>query len=210
MKSLIFLKICIIFILTNLIFFKSFADNYNHKDLTYVKEYLNNLNSLEADFFQVSSDGSIKEGKIYLSIPGKLRLSYKNPDNILITSNGFWLTVQDKKLKQTNNFPINQTPINLFLNKKLNFNEDEFKIKFEKRSGIITLIFSDNQKLNSSMFKLIFTNTPLRLKKWVIIDEFNNETSVLLQNLVTGNKYPNILFFPEDFGVVNDNWKTIV
>ena len=60
------------------------------------------------------------------------------------------------------------------------------------------------------MFKLIFTNTPLRLKKWVIIDEFNNETSVLLQNLVTGNKYPNILFFPEDFGEVNDNWKTIV
>ena len=134
-----------------------------------------------------------------------MRISYKNPDNLLITSNGFWLTVQDKKLKQTNNFPLNQTPINLFLNKKLNFNEDEFKIKFEKRSGIITLIFSDNQKLNSSMFKLIFTNTPLKLKKWVIIDEFNNETSVLLQNLVTGNKYPNILFFPEDFGEVNDN-----
>ena len=55
------------------------------------------------------------------------------------------------------------------------------------------------------MFKLIFTNNPLKLKKWVIIDEFNNETSVLLQNLVTGNKYPNILFFPEDFGEVNDN-----
>ena len=73
------------------------ADNIENKDFTYVKEYLNNLNSLEADFFQVSSDGSIKEGKIYLSIPGKLRISYKNPDNLLITSNGFWLTVQDKK-----------------------------------------------------------------------------------------------------------------
>ena len=182
-----------------------YADDLDNRNFIYVKEYLNNLNSLEADFLQVSSDGDIKEGKIFLSIPGKLRISYKNPDNLLITSNGFWLTVQDKKLKQTNNFPLNQTPINLFLNKKLNFNEDEFKIKFEKRSGIITLIFSDNQKLNSSMFKLIFTNTPLRLKKWVIIDEFNNETSVLLQNLVTGNKYPNILFFPEDFGEVNDN-----
>ena len=202
MKSLFFLKLFFISIITNV---NLYADNLNNRDFNYVKEYLNNLNSLEADFLQVSSDGDIKEGKIFLSIPGKLRISYKNPDNILITSNGFWLTVQDKKLKQTNNFPLNQTPINLFLNKKLNFNEDEFKIKFEKRSGIITLIFSDNQKLNSSMFKLIFTNTPLRLKKWVIIDEFNNETSVLLQNLVTGNKYPNILFFPEDFGEVNDN-----
>ena len=202
MKSLFFLKLFFISIIINV---NLYADNLNNRNFTYVKEYLNNLNSLEADFLQVSSDGDIKEGKIYLSIPGKLRISYKNPDNLLITSNGFWLTIQDKKLKQTNNFPLNQTPINLFLNKKLNFNEDEFKIKFEKRSGIITLIFSDNQKLNSSMFKLIFTNTPLRLKKWVIIDEFNNETSVLLQNLVTGNKYPNILFFPEDFGEVNDN-----
>tara|TARA_B100000282_G_scaffold291941_1_gene264906 strand:+ start:600 stop:1208 length:609 start_codon:yes stop_codon:yes gene_type:complete len=202
MKSLFFLKLFFISIITNV---NLYADNLDNRNFIYVKEYLNNLNSLEADFLQVSSDGDIKEGKIFLSIPGKLRISYKNPDNLLITSNGFWLTVQDKKLKQTNNFPLNQTPINLFLNKKLNFNEDEFKIKFEKRSGIITLIFSDNQKLNSSMFKLIFTNTPLRLKKWVIIDEFNNETSVLLQNLVTGNKYPNILFFPEDFGEVNDN-----
>ena len=202
MKSLFFLKLFFISIITNV---NLYADNLDNRNFIYVKEYLNNLNSLEADFLQVSSDGDIKEGKIFLSIPGKLRISYKNPDNLLITSNGFWLTIQDKKLKQTNNFPLNQTPINLFLNKKLNFNEDEFKIKFEKRSGIITLIFSDNQKLNSSMFKLIFTNTPLRLKKWVIIDEFNNETSVLLQNLVTGNKYPNILFFPEDFGEVNDN-----
>lgn len=207
MKNLFFLKLFFISIISNV---NSYADNLNNRDFNYVKEYLNNLNSLEADFLQISSDGDVKEGKIFLNIPGKMRISYKNPDNLLITSNGFWLTVQDKKLKQTNNFPLNQTPINLFLNKKLNFNEDEFKIKFEKRSGIITLIFSDNQKLNSSMFKLIFTNTPLRLKKWVIIDEFNNETSVLLQNLVTGNKYPNILFFPEDFGEVNDNWKTIV
>ena len=202
MKSLFFLKLFFMSIITDV---NLYADDLDNRNFIYVKEYLNNLNSLEADFLQVSSDGDIKEGKIFLSIPGKLRISYKNPDNLLITSNGFWLTVQDKKLKQTNNFPLNQTPINLFLNKKLNFNEDEFKIKFEKRSGIITLIFSDNQKLNSSMFKLIFTNTPLRLKKWVIIDEFSNETSVLLQNLVTGNKYPNILFFPEDFGEVNDN-----
>ena len=205
MKRLFFFKILIILTFANFNFFNSFANDVNSNDFALVQKYLKNLNSLEADFFQVSNDGSVKEGKIYLRLPGKLRISYKNPDNLLITSNGFWLTIQDKKLRQTNNFPINQTPLNLFLNQKLNFNENEFKIKFEKRSGIITLIFSGNKKLNSSIFKLIFTNTPLKLKKWVIIDEFNNETSVLLQNLVSGKKYPNTLFFPEDFGDVNDN-----
>ena len=202
MKSLYFLIMLFIFIFTNA---NSYADNFNNRNFTSLKEYLYNLNSLEADFLQVSSDGDIKEGKIFLSLPGKLRISYNNPDNLLITSNGFWLTVQDKKLKQTNNFPLNQTPLNLFLNKELNFDEDEFKIKFEKRSGIISLTFSDNKKLNSSIFKLIFTTSPLKLKKWVIIDEFDNETSVLLQNLVTGKKYSHVLFFPEDFGETNDN-----
>ena len=202
MKSLFFLKIFFISIFINV---NSYADDFNNRNFTYVKEYLYNLNSLEADFLQVSSNGDIKEGKIFLSLPGKLRISYNNPDNLLITSNGFWLTVQDKKLKQTNNFPLNQTPLNLFLNKELNFNEDEFKIKFKKTSGVVTLTFSDNQKLNSSIFKLIFTTTPIKLKKWIIIDEFDNETSVLLQNLVTGKKYSHVLFFPEDFGEVNDN-----
>ena len=200
MKRLLFLKTFIIFTIANFVLFKSYAENLFNKDFNHVKEYLNNLNSLEADFFQVSSDGNVKEGKIFLSLPGKLRISYKIPSNLLITSNGFWLTVQDKKLKQTNNFPLNQTPLSLFLNKKLSFNQNEFKIKFEKNSGIITLTFSDNQKLNNSIFKLIFTSTPLKLKKWVIIDEFSNETSVSLQNLITGNKYSHILFFPEDFG----------
>ena len=202
MKSLFLLKIFFISIFINV---NSYADDFNNRNFTYVKEYLYNLNSLEADFLQVSSNGDIKEGKIFLSLPGKLRISYNNPDNLLITSNGFWLTVQDKKLKQTNNFPLNQTPLNLFLNKELNFNEDEFKIKFKKTSGVVTLTFSDNQKLNSSIFKLIFTTTPIKLKKWIIIDEFDNETSVLLQNLVTGKKYSHVLFFPEDFGEVNDN-----
>ena len=205
MRRLLCVQALAIFVFAKFCFFNSFADDIDKIDVSLIEQYLKNLNSLEADFFQVSSDGNIKEGKIYLSIPGKLRISYKNPDNLLITSNGFWLTVQDKKLRQTNNFPLNQTPLNLFLNKKLKFKEDEFKIKSEKSSGVITVTFSGNQKLHNSIFKLIFTDTPLKLRKWVIIDEFQNETSVLLQNLVTGNEYSNILFFPDDFGEASDD-----
>ena len=82
-----------------------------------VKEYLKNLNTLEANFIQISSDGDIKRGKIFFNLPGKLRIDYFEPDDLLITSNGFWLTVQNKKLKQTNNLPLEKTPLNLFLNK---------------------------------------------------------------------------------------------
>ena len=161
-----------------------------------VKEYLKNLNTLEANFIQISSDGDIKRGKIFFNLPGKLRIDYSEPDDLLITSNGFWLTVQNKKLKQTNNIPLERTPLNLFLNKKFNF-EDNSNIKFKIENNVITLTFFGDKKVKISNFKLEFNSNPLRLRKWVIIDEFENKTSVMLQNIEMGIKLSNKIFIPD-------------
>ena len=110
------------------------------------------------------------------------------------------------RLKQTNNFPINKTPLNLFLNKKLDFDNKKLDISYENESGIISLEFTGKDQLIGTSFKLIFTDNPIQLKKWVIIDEFENKTSVLFQNLITGKKYSHLLFFPEDFEENKANW----
>ena len=159
-----------------------------------VKEYLKNLNTLEASFIQISSDGDVKRGKIFFNLPGKLRIDYSEPDDLLITSNGFWLTVQNKKLNQTNNIPLERTPLNLFLNKKFNF-EDNSNIKFKIENNVITLTFFGDQK--DSKFELEFNSNPVRLRKWVIIDEFENKTSVMLQNVEMGVKLSNKIFIPD-------------
>ena len=159
-----------------------------------VKQYLKNLNTLEASFIQISSDGDIKRGKIFFNLPGKLRIDYIEPDDLLITSNGFWLTVQNKKLKQTNNIPLERTPLNLFLNKKFNF-ENNPNINFKIENNVITLTFFEN--LKASKFELEFNSNPLRLRKWVIIDEFENKTSVMLQNIKMNVKLSNKIFIPD-------------
>tara|TARA_B100000161_G_scaffold35263_1_gene21024 strand:- start:3 stop:608 length:606 start_codon:yes stop_codon:yes gene_type:complete len=166
-----------------------------------VKEYLKNLNTLEASFIQISSDGDIKRGKIFFNLPGKLRIDYIEPDDLLITSNGFWLTVQNKKLKQTNNLLLERTPLNLFLNKKFNF-EDTSNIKFTIENDVITLTFYGDQK--ESKFQLEFNSNPLRLRKWVIIDEFGNKTSVMLQNIKMDVKLSNKIFIPDFYDEKSD------
>ena len=166
-----------------------------------VKEYLKNLNTLEANFIQISSDGDIKRGKIFFNLPGKLRIDYIEPDDLLITSNGFWLTIQNKKLQQTNNLPLERTPLNLFLNKKFNF-EDNSNIKFTIENDVITLTFSEDQK--ESKFELEFYSNPLRLRKWVIIDEFENKTSVMLQNIKMDVKLSNKIFNPDFYDEKSD------
>ena len=187
-----------LFFFTSLIFlfynYESSASLKTENNFHEVKEYLKNLNTLEASFIQISSDGDIKRGKIFLNLPGKLRIDYIEPDDLLITSNGFWLTVQNKKLKQTNNIPLERTPLNLFLNKKFNF-EDNSNIKFKIENNVITLTFFEDQK--ESKFELEFNSNPLRLRKWIIIDEFENKTSVMLQNIEMDVKLSNKIFIPD-------------
>ena len=168
-----------------------------------VKEYLKNLKTLEASFIQISSDGDIKRGKLFFNLPGKLRIDYIEPDDLLITSNGFWLTIQNRKLKQTNNFPLERTPLNLFLNKKFSF-ENNSNIKFKIENDVITLTFFGDKKLKESKFELEFNSNPIRLRKWVIIDEFENQTSVMLQNIKLDVKLSNKIFIPDYYDEKSD------
>ncbi len=193
------LLIILLFSMNNI----SFSSSFEEQDLIRIQKYLEDLNSFEAEFLQISPQGEVKKGKLFLDLPGKLRINYTQPNDLLITSNGFWLVIQNLKLKQTNNIPINQSPLNTFLNKKLVLNEKDVRIKLRKVSGVISLTYSDKENKQSPLFSLEFTDNPIKLKKWIIEDEFENKTTVLLQNLIVGQKYSNQLFIPEDFGDQN-------
>lgn len=177
----------------------SFSMKNKESSLYKVQTYLQELQSFEAKFIQISSQGEVKKGSIFLQFPGKLRINYTKPNDLLITSNGFWLVVQNLKLKQTNNIPLKQSPLNKFLNKTLVLNNSNQNISFSKANGIISLTFFDKE----NSFRLEFTANPIKLKKWIIEDEFENKTTVLLQDLKVGQKYSHELFFPEDFGDLN-------
>ena len=179
------------------------ASSKTENNFRAVQQYLKNLNTLEANFIQISSDGDIKRGKIFFNLPGKLRIDYIEPDDLLITSNGFWLTIQNKKLQQTNNLPLERTPLNLFLNKKFNF-EDNSNIKFKIENDVITLTFFGDKKLKATKFELEFNSNPIRLRKWVITDEFENQTSVMLQNIKFDVKLSNKIFIPDYYNKKSD------
>ena len=89
----------------------------------------------------------------------------------------------------------------------MDFDNKKFDINYENESGIVSFEFIGKDQFIGTSFKLIFTDNPIQLKKWVITDEFENKTSVLFQNLITGKKYSHILFFPKDFGENNANWQ---
>ena len=171
---------------------------------TKIENFFVNLNTLEADFIQVSPSGNISNGKIFIDLPGKLRLDYNKPSNLLITCKGFWLVVQDKKRKSTNNIPLQQTPFAILLDKKINFNNNKIILDLKKSLGIISLKVQLAENVKAGELILEFSDNPFILKKWIIKDIIGDETTVLIQNTKFGHKLPFELFFPEDFPETNN------
>ena len=191
--------ITIFFLLIILNFQISNASEQISPELSQVKSFFKTLVTLEAKFIQVSPSGKISSGKIYLDLPGKLRIDYENPDNLLITCKGFWIVIQDRDTKTTNNVPLKNSPFSILLKDKSILNSKEFKIEVEKTSGIISLKINSLNSDTPAGLILEFTEKPFTLKKWIIQDAFNENTTVLIQDAIYNNKLSHLLFFPDDF-----------
>ena len=164
-----------------------------------IENFFKNLQTLEANFIQVSPSGDVSNGKIYLDLPGKMRIDYENPDNLLITCQGFWIVIQDRDSKTTNNVPLKSSPFSIFLEDKSILNNENFKTKFGVTSGVISLEIKSQEKDKLEGIVLEFSETPFNLKKWIILDTFGESTTVLIQDAKYNNELSHLLFFPIDF-----------
>ena len=179
------------------------SDQVNGSQLK-VENFFKSLKSMEADFIQVSPSGKISNGKIYLDLPGKLRIDYEKPNNLLITCKGFWLTIQNRVLKTTNNIPLESSPFSILIKKKLDFDNQFLETDLKNKLGIISLKITSKTNKKAEGLILEFSEKPFNLKKWIINDIFGEKTTVLIQNARYNNKLSHLLFFPDNFPEPSD------
>ena len=177
----------------------SYAIEKNKSATFQIEKFFENFMTLEANFIQVSPSGNISNGKIYLDLPGKLRIDYDNPKNLLITCKGFWIVIQDRVTKTTNNIPVKNSPFAILLEKTSFLNNQNIKTEFSNEAGIISLKLKSQNNNNQESLILEFSENPFSLKKWVIKDSFGENTTVLIQNAKYNNKLSHLLFFPIEF-----------
>ena len=170
-----------------------------------ISNFFKLLKSMEADFIQVGPSGNVSNGKIYLDLPGKLRIDYEKPNNILITCKGFWLTVQNRNLKTTNNIPLGSSPFSILIKKKLNFDNKSLRTNINNISGVISLKITSPENNEAEGLILEFSEKPFSLKKWIIKDTFGEITTVLIQKAKYNNKLSHTLFFPDNFPEQNNS-----
>jgi len=164
-----------------------------------VNNFFENLKTLEADFIQVGPSGNVSNGKVYFDLPGKLRIDYQSPNNILITCKGFWIVIQNRDLKTTNNIPLKNSPFSILLENQIDLSNKTVNIEFKIDSGIVSLTIKSSNNKQAGELILEFSERPLNLKKWIIKDIFGESTTVLIQNAKYNKQLSHLLFFPDEF-----------
>ena len=157
------------------------AAKAENADLSKIENYLNNINTLEADFVQMSSNGGSAEGKIYIEKPSKIRMEYTAPDPLLIVGNGDYIIYNDKELDQITNIDYKDIPATMILSNKIKFDGKNLKVAdFYKDSGQTSVTVEMPNSPGVKPITLIFDNSPFRLKQWKVIDQQNIEVTISL------------------------------
>ena len=144
--------------------------------------YLNAMTTLKARFIQVSSNGTYAEGQMIIQRPGRLRFDYDPPHPVLIIANGLSLLFYDRDLKQASFLPLWETPLWFLIRKEVTLSEDVVVTGVEQAFGTLRITLEDREMADAGSVTLVFSDRPLDLKKWEIVDAQGIMTQVSLVN----------------------------
>ena len=158
------------------------------------EQSIQNISTLEAEFTQISSDGSYAVGKFYFRRPFQMRLEYylEKPYNLITTRK--WLIVDEPSNKKVTNYPISETPLKLLLEERFSLTGEEFSTKARIDNALVEITLGREEKEFSGTLILLFETDSMNLRGWIITDAIGVQTKVTLQNEIYGRKLPNKLF----------------
>jgi outer membrane lipoprotein-sorting protein len=171
-------------------------------DLARIETYLNGVHTLKARFLQVAPDGRTAEGVAWLDRPGRMRFQYDPPSPLLLVAGHGLFFFNDSQLKQTTNLPLDATPLGLLLRDNLRLAGDVTVTGLTRLPGQIQVTMVRTSSPNDGSLTLIFSDTPLALRQWSVVDAQRHETRVTLFNIELGGSFDQKLFVftPEDAG----------
>lgn len=145
--------------------------------------YLNGLSLAQGKFVQTNSRGSSSRGTLYLNRPGKARFEYDAPAQMTVVADGKYVSVYDRRLKTFDRYSQSQTPLALFLAKKVRLDFQVQINRFEDTPAGFRLTLTDAKGSTKGSLILDFSDDPLTLMGWSIVDARNIRTNVSLSNL---------------------------
>ncbi|WP_428390261.1 LolA family protein [Lichenicoccus sp.] len=167
-----------------------------------IQDTLDAITTLKAHFVQIAPDGATTQGTAWLDRPGRMRFQYNKPSPLLLVANHGTLVFNDSELRQTTTLPLDKTPLGLLLAPNVTLSGAVTLTAFRHADGQMQLTLVRTTTPGDGSLTLIFSDQPLALRSWSVIDAQGKQTQVMLSNVVLGGSFPQNLF-DTDIGQAN-------
>ncbi len=154
-------------------------------DVERIETYLNEIKSLSARFVQIGPSGELARGQLYMRRPGRLRFEYDPPTPILIVADGLWLVMHDKELGQVDRFPLYETPLGVLVAKEVDLSKGVNVRRVQRQAGILRVTVTDADRPDEGSLTIAFSDPPLLLRQWNVLDAQGGVTNVSLTDIRT-------------------------
>jgi outer membrane lipoprotein-sorting protein len=145
--------------------------------------YLEGLSSASGHFVQTDARGGVTQGELLLQRPGKARFEYDPPSGLLVVADGRNVSVLDKRLKTFESYPQRSTPLGMFLAGRIKLDGGVRVTRVARLSDGFSLTAEDPRKQTRGSITLNFTDKPLALAGWTLVDSRNAVTRVRIVDL---------------------------
>jgi outer membrane lipoprotein-sorting protein len=163
-------------------------------DVARAEAWLNRLGSLKARFLQIAQNGAAAEGTGWIVRPGKMRFEYDPPEPLLLVASYGQFFYFDRQLKQATTLPVGSTPLGILLREDLRLSGEIGVGRVERGGGLLRITLFRAAAPAEGRLTLVFSDDPIELKQWAVVDAQGQETRVSLFQTEFGGRFPNILF----------------
>ena len=163
-------------------------------DLARLEAYLNEIDTVQARFTQISSAGGLAQGDFYLSRPGRMRIEYDPPIPYLYVADGFWLTFWDDELGQRSDVRLGSTLADFITRDDIRLSGDITVVDLRREQDRIMLDLVQTDDPGQGRLTLAFDDEPLLLRSWAVVDAQGTATEVWLTEVQQGVSLDRRLF----------------
>lgn len=163
-------------------------------DVARVEGYLNGLSTVKASFQQFTESEGLAFGRIYLRRPGRMRVEYDPPSEIILVADGTLLSYYDAELNHIEQVPLNLSPMWFLLREQVELGGDVTVTQFRRVADNIQIGLVQSDEPDAGSVVLEFGDKPLELRQWTVIDSAGTEVRVGLYDAEFGGQLANELF----------------
>jgi len=122
---------------------------------------------------------------LWMVRPGRMRFEYDPPSPILLIADQFYVYFVDKQLAEMSKVGLKSTPAWFLLRDPITF-DDLLVTRFERGANLLRITVVSPAEPDSGSLTMVFSNEPLALRQWTIVDRQRRTTTVSIYDAQFG------------------------